>query len=332
MNKSKINDIMREYQNKRDFSNQELEKRIDSIYNKFPEIKEINDEINHFGLKMTKAVIDGESDDFLSKMEIKHLELLNKKQELLKKYNIDKEDLEPRFECALCKDTGFYEDGERCTCLKQRLLNETYKMSNLDMILAEDNFDTFDINLFSDKVPKGRDLSPRNFMKDVQRDVNNFIFYFNEYDPSKNNNLLFLGKPGLGKTFLCSCIAKEIMNRGNTVIYQTSFNLMDVIERYKFRTESFSTESEENYNNLFKADLLIIDDLGTEMVNSFTISELFNIINSRLISRKKTIISSNLDVVELTSVYTERIFSRIVGNFKIYEFYGYDLRYRIDNE
>ena len=199
-------------------------------------------------------------------------------------------------------------------------------MSNMKEILERDNFNTFDIDVFSDMPVEGKELSPRENMKAMLQDMYNYTFNFGEDSEEESGNLLFLGTPGLGKTFMCSCIAKEILNKGYTVIYQTSFNLLEVIERYKFKTETYSATDEENYRNLFTCDLLIIDDLGTEMPNSFTNSELFNIINSRLNAKKKIIISTNLNLLQIKEIYTERILSRIVGNFKMYEFYGRDLR------
>lgn len=327
MSKENIRKIMLEYQYKRDKNQDLLDTRIEDVYKNFPEIKYISDEIRKNGLKMTKSVLDNLPEETLSAMENKQKELIRKKEELLKQYGIPKAYLEMQYECNKCKDTGFLENGNKCNCLKQRLLEDTYAMSNLNEILEKDNFNTFDIDIFSDSPLENRDLSPRENMKLILQDM---YFYASNFDKKNNeekNNLIFIGKPGLGKTFMCSCIAKEVLNKGYTVIYQTSFNLMEVIERYKFKTNSFSSTDEDNYNNLFSCDLLIIDDLGTEMPNSFTTSELFNIINSRLNSGKRIIISTNLNLSQINEIYTERVLSRIVGNFKLYEFYGDDLRF-----
>lgn len=320
--------IMLEYQYKRDKHQDLLEERSKEIFEKYPTIKSISEEIQSIGLKMTRLVISGASEEELSNLSKQQNELIKRKNEMFVENNIPIDYLELKYDCEKCKDTAFLENGKRCNCLKQRMLNDSYTMSNLEEILSLDNFENFNLDLFSDDIAEGRSLSPRENMKTIFMDTQNYIFNFDKKEGSKKDNLLFSGDPGLGKTFLCSCIAKDLLDKGYTVIYQTAFNLMEVIERYKFKTDSFSCLDEENYNNLFTCDLLIIDDLGTEMVNSFTASELFNIINSRLNSRKKIIISTNLSLSEIRNSYTDRIVSRIVGNFQMYQFYGSDLRFK----
>ena len=137
---------------------------------------------------------------------------------------------------------------------------------------------------------------------------------------------MFYGDTGLGKTFMCNCIAKSLLDKGHLVIYQTAFKMFEIIEDYKFKNAD-SHISKENYENLFDCDLLIIDDLGTELTNSFTNSELFNILNTRLLSGKKTIISTNLSPMQLGSNYAQRIFSRLFDRFKMVKFIGKDLRW-----
>ena len=326
MSKENMRKILLEYQYRRDRNQDLLNSRINEIYEKYPDIKYISEEIKKTGLKMTKSVLFDSSETQLAALENRQNQLIAKKNELFKKYGIPQDYLELKYDCPNCRDTGFLEDGRKCNCLKQRMLEDTYAMSNMKEILERDNFNTFDIDVFSDMPVEGKELSPRENMKTMLQDMYNYTFNFGEDNEEESGNLLFLGTPGLGKTFMCSCIAKEILNKGYTVIYQTSFNLLEVIERYKFKTETYSSTDEENYRNLFTCDLLIIDDLGTEMPNSFTNSELFNIINSRLNAKKKIIISTNLNLLQIKEIYTERILSRIVGNFKMYEFYGRDLR------
>ena len=144
----------------------------------------------------------------------------------------------------------------------------------------------------------------------------------------KNNNqksLLFTGNTGLGKTFISNCIAKDVIDQGMNVVYQTSPILMDQILDYKFSYDK--TESQkEKYNRIFNVDLLIIDDLGTETMNNNKFTELFNIINTRLLNNKKMVISTNLSLNDLYNRYDERILSRLIGNFTICKFIGEDIR------
>lgn len=328
MDQQKIRDILLEYQYKRDRNQDLRDQREEEIFSKFPDIKSVVKEINKNGLRMTKAAIRHASEKELEELEFNQDFLINRKNDLFKRYNIPKDYLEIKYDCKECKDTGFLESGRKCKCLQQRMLREIYLMSNLENILKKDNFDNFRLDIFSDEKIEEFDNSPRENMKDLFNIANRFVVNFDKKTGTKADNLLFMGTAGVGKTFMCSCIAKEIIDKGNTVIYQTAFNLMDVLERHKFKTESYSLMDEENYSNLFEADLLIIDDLGTELTNSFTISELFNIINSRIISGKKMIISTNLNVSELRDTYSDRIVSRIIGNFEVDLFFGKDLRFK----
>ena len=162
-------------------------------------------------------------------------------------------------------------------------------------------------------------------MQNILAICDDFIFNFDKDD---DKNLIFYGNTGLGKTFMSSYIAKRILDKGYTVIYQTAFKMFDIIKEYQFKTED-STITKDDYENLFSCDLLIIDDLGTELTNSFTVSELFIILNTRLINGKKTIISTNYDIYQIAEVYTQRIFSRIFDKFEAVEFIGKDVRWDV---
>lgn len=328
MNNYTLKSILKEYQLTRDEKNRELKEYLKEIYESYPELVEINKEIVRNGINMSKAVLNNTPEKELQKIIDEQDRLIDVKSNILKKHNIPRDYDKVKHNCEMCNDTGFIANGEKCKCLKQRLINELYKMSNIDTILKRDNFNTFDLSIFSDEIPEGLDKSPRENIKDIVLDVNQYIMDFDKYDIKGKNNLLFYGSTGLGKTFLCSCIAGEIISRGYTVIYQTAFNLMEVIEKYKFYRNECSDLDKENFRNLFDCDLLIIDDLGSEMTNSFTVAEIFNIINDRINANKKTIISTNLTPLQIGKEYSDRTLSRIVGGFKIYDFYGYDLRFK----
>lgn len=326
MNKENLRSIMLEYQNTRQENKDLQDKRVQEVYKNFPEIEKISKEIVDNGIKMTKAALGILSKDNLNELKKIQEDLIQRKKYILEENNIPSDYMDLRYKCTLCKDTGFLENGHKCNCLKQRIISNLYRMSNIEKILEKDNFSNFNLELYPDKQMDNYEKTPRENMKNIIMDVNHYIYKFDEYNNEEKNNILFWGKPGLGKTFMCSCIAKEIMQAGYTVIYQTSFNLMEIIEKYKFHRNDCSDEDQENFRNLFECDLLIIDDLGTELVNSFITSELFNIINDRLNSNKKIIISTNLNPPQIGREYTDRVLSRIIGNFKIYEFYGNDLR------
>lgn len=166
-------------------------------------------------------------------------------------------------------------------------------------------------------------MTPRENMLDILSIAEGFI---SNFDENNGDNLLFYGTTGLGKTFLCNCIAKALLDKNKIVIYQTAFTILDILERRRFGKSS-SEMSDYQYNLLFSSDLLIIDDLGTEVSNTFTNAEIFNIVNTRIIAGKKTLISTNLTPKEISEIYTDRVFSRILDKFIPLKFYGKDLRW-----
>ena len=275
---------------------------------------------------MMKLVLKNPSNkEELSLQAKEKIQTLNdKKQELLDKWNVPKGYLEIQYECNLCKDRGFLANGKKCNCLKQAIINESYKMSNLSKMLEKQNQCTYDDSIFSDEIDPKNGISPRQNMQLILSDCDEFIY---DFDKDNDKNLLFYGDTGLGKTFMSSYIAKELLDKGYLVIYQTAFKMFEIIEEYKFRNDDKHL-SRSDYENLFECDLLIIDDLGTELTNSFTISELFIILNTRLLNGKKTIISTNLSPAQLGELYSQRIFSRIFDKFKMIKFIGADLRWQ----
>ncbi|MDO9592617.1 MAG: ATP-binding protein, partial [Erysipelotrichaceae bacterium] len=191
-------------------------------------------------------------------------------------------------------------------------------------VLSRENFSTFDIMRFSDQPYKNETISPRDNMQEILSICEGFVHEFEK----KHAHLLFYGATGQGKTFLCHAIAKALLDKGNTVLYQTAFGLIKLLEKYTF-SDSGRRESEDAYQMLFEADLLIIDDLGTEMINTFTNTEIFNLINTRLLHRKPMILSTNLTPVQLRDAYSERVSSRLFGEFQFLYFYGKDLRWEV---
>lgn len=325
MNESKLRDILTDYERKRDKADRLLEKRKQDVYSQIPQVKEIEDEISKVGLEMMKLVLKNPSskEELSLQAKEKIQTLTTKKQDLLDKWNVPKGYLDIQYECNLCKDRGFLPSGKKCNCLKQAIINESYKMSNLSKILEKQNQCTYDDSIFSDEIDPKSGISPRQNMQLILSDCDKFIY---DFDKDNDKNLLFYGDTGLGKTFMSSYIAKELLDKGYLVIYQTSFKMFEIIEEYKFHNINNSI-SKENYNNLFECDLLIIDDLGTELTNTFTVSELFMILNTRLLNKKKTIISTNFSLGKLAETYTERISSRIFDKFTLVKFVGKDLRW-----
>ena len=300
------------------------------IYKDYPQLEEIEKNINLLALKITRNIVA--SDEITRQIEKENMKskldkMEEKKKRILKKIGITESDLEPDYDCKICNDTGMVTKDNitsYCNCFKQEVLNNTYKQSNI-LKLEVENFKTFDNCYYSNKKDKekyGIDKSPLENIELIKKISQDFCKNI------KNDNqksLLFTGNTGLGKTFISNCIAKEVIDRGMNVVYQTSPILMDQILDYKFSYDKTEAQKEK-YNRIFNVDLLIIDDLGTETMNNNKFTELFNIINTRLLNNKKMVISTNLSLNDLYNRYDERILSRLIGNFTICKFIGEDIR------
>lgn len=327
MNPQNLQALLVEYDQKRNRAILDAESKKVKLYSEFPALEKIDNDINSVSIYAIKSILTQRDPDASKKLQDELATLKEKKLKLLKKVGKSLEDISPHFECNNCQDTGYIKTSSGsvlCPCIKQRLYNIQYNNSNI-YDLQNQNFEKFRLDYYSDTPDLqkyGYDVSPRENITKIKNICNNFIENFDNPDES---NLLFCGNSGLGKTFLSSCIANEIIQKGKTVLYQTAPIMLDNIIDYKFGKTD---------NNILKTistvDLLIIDDLGTETKNSLKLTELFNIINSRLLNQNnkitKTIISTNLSLQDLYRTYEERILSRIIGNYKACYFYGEDIR------
>lgn len=317
---------MNAYQTKRDRARQEQIRRQNNIYEHVPSIRKIDDEISTLGLKLSKLVLFGRIDieQAIAELESNLLRLKKERAYLMTEHNFPLDYADLHYQCTLCSDTGFLPSGLACKCYRQQLIEHAYDMSNLKNVLTRENFTTFDIMKFSDQSYKSETISPRENMQEILSISEGFVHEFGK----QHANLVFYGATGQGKTFLCHSVAKSLLDKGYTVLYQTAFGLIKLLEKYTF-SDSGRTEAGEAYQLLFEADLLIIDDLGTEMINTFTNTEIFNLINTRLLQRKSMILSTNLTPVQLRDAYSERVASRLFGEFQFLYFYGKDLRWEV---
>lgn len=321
-----IKETLRSYEKQRDQASFDQKVRQKELYDTIPRVKEIDKEISKTGFFISKAILQNPDcyEEKLVEIKSEMNKLSQEKAVLMTEHNFPIDYLEISFGCNKCKDTGFVENGMKCSCLKQHLIKRAYRMSNLDNLLEKENFKTFDINIFSEEPFEDEALTPRQGILEILQVCEGFCINF---DKKNEENLLLYGTTGLGKTFMSNCIAKNLLDQGKIVIYQTAFNILDIISKHKFNSNSYDKINNMEYELLFEADLLIIDDLGTELTNSFTNTEIFNIVNSRLIKGQKTIISTNLAPMEIANVYTDRIFSRLFSQFTPLKFFGPDLRW-----
>lgn len=325
-----LKQLLKEYDKKRFIEEELADYKKKAFFTTHPELEKINTDLNTLAISISKSVLSNNLEK-KNELQMQFNNLQSKKKLLYKQLNITDNFFLPQYECPLCNDTGYISDSNNksilCNCIKQKLFNIKYNSSNIGD-LDKENFSSFNISLYSDEINKDKykaNISPQKNMENVLNIAKRFI---NNFDNPNEKNLLFIGNTGLGKTFLSNCIAYELLKKGKTVLYQSSINMLDAVIDYKFGK---SDNNENIYNNILNVDLLIIDDLGTENINSIKFAELFNIINSRLLNQNnhitKTIISSNLNIENLFKNYDERIVSRLVGNYNICRFFGDDIRF-----
>lgn len=315
-----VNEILNEYERLQENAKLSQKQRQEEIYRKFPKIQLIDEKIKGVGFDIASSIFkEINIESYIEEKKKILTDLRIEKAEILAANNFPVDYLDIKYICPKCKDTG-YILNEKCSCFRQKLIDKFYQQSNLKEVLKKENFDNFQISYYSNTIDKDQGLSPRKNMEGI---ASYCIGFYKEFD-KLNESLLFSGSSGLGKTFLSNCIAKELLDKGKVVIYQTSSNLIDILRTLRFEENSDKDQIDE----ILGCDLLIIDDLGTEPNTAYSHSELFNIINTRILASKKMIISTNLSLEDIHNYYPERITSRIYGHFKYFEFFGDDIRIR----
>ncbi len=301
--------IMSEYDRRQIDRHHLIEERKKEIYKVLPEYREIENQIASESIKAGMAALqyNTPTDDLRERIE----ELKRKKDLLLTQAGYSINYLNPPYICPYCKDTG-YIGTEVCHCLKQAILERTYQDSNANTLKKDENFNTV-----SHEYHTGEEL--RMFII-AEKAARNFVTNF-EFEAG---NILFKGTAGTGKTFLSNCIANELIQKGYSVIYLSSVSLFERLSSYIFSKDKSSLDNP--LKDIYNCDLLVIDDLGSEMTNQFVCSELFSIVNERYLRKKSTVISTNLDFNEISNRYTERTFSRIYSYYDIFDLSGNDVR------
>lgn len=288
-----------------------LEKRRAEVYEKCPAYEKTAEKVASVSIEYGRHLLEGDPDAKKNYHEAL-LSLSGQKERLLTEAGFPADYLEPIYDCPDCLDTG-YTDGRRCHCFEQKIINLLYMQSNLKELLASENFSTLSYEYYH-----GEDLVL--FKKAVETSLS-FIKNFR----SDCQNLLFYGAVGTGKTFLSNCIACEMLNQGYSVIYFSATGLFNLLSRYSFDAGN-KEMLYKTYEDLYNCDLVIIDDLGTELTNSFTNSQFFSFLNERHLRKKSVLISTNLSLEGLKATYSERIFSRLASNFIFRKLSGPDIR------
>lgn len=292
--------------------------RHDAFAKLHPELLWIENEMAKTGLAAVHEVLNGKNAEHaIQNLAKRNLSLQADRAKLLKTCRLPEHYLQPDYTCKLCSDTG-YADGKMCACQQQLLQQFACEALSFNLSLQASRFDNFDLTLYPTQKNKSG-VSPRACMQDIYQYCKD---YANDFSPT-SGNLFMCGETGLGKTHLSLAIAGEVIKKGYTVIYDSAQTLLSRLERERFG--GFKTENPVE-NAVLNCDLLILDDLGAEFATKFTVAEIYNIINTRIMSGKPTVISTNYSDKDLEKQYSNRVVSRIIGNYDLLLFCGNDIR------
>lgn len=308
--------ITKRYQRIRDENRRLADARKQEVYEAVPEYLELAESISTLSVASAKRMLEGD-ETALSGLHEELARVTARQRQLLAGHGFPADYLEPVYRCSDCRDTGYIasENGfrEKCHCFRQQEISILYAQSHIQDMIEQENFSTLSYKYYQDD-----DLRRFEAAADISR---KFVTDFGE----SYRNLFFYGTVGTGKSFLSGCIARELLQKGHSVIYFSAAGLFDTLARYTF--EARSKDSRHDLcEDLYSCDLLIIDDLGTEITNSFVTSELFSCLNERHLRSRSTLISTNISLEELRDRYSDRIFSRITSSFTLCKLTGPDIR------
>ena len=314
-NSSIYKKIYDEYSQKYLVARERADIRAQEIRRAIPEIAKIDRELSLTGLEVFSASLSGgDTASKIAEIRAKNEALQAKRAELLVANGYPADYSDVKYDCTKCGDTGFV-DNKMCSCMKEALTLAGIESSGFANLIKEQRFDNFSLDYYK-KNATHYDMMGKNleFLKE----------YAKNFDAKNSQSILMMGGTGLGKTHLSSAVAYEVIEKGNDVFYTGAIDLFSQFEIQRFK--SYNNEPNELIERYFESDLLIIDDLGTEMINQFSVSTLYNLLNDRLSRKKPTIVSTNLSQDEIMKKYTDRITSRMFGEYKIVFFAGTDIR------
>ena len=320
LSNSQYDAIMREYGRQQIENHHKLEERRKEIYARLPVVKQLEAEIAERSVACAKKLLEGDK-GVLDRLKEDLRDLREQKALIIRAAGYPDDYLELHYRCPDCRDTGLV-DGRKCHCFLQAQMKLLHAQSNLEDVLERENFKALSYEYYDDtEILPQLGITNAAYMRRVVAGCKEFVRVFDK----KHDNLLFTGSTGVGKTFLTNCIARELMDDFHSVIYLTASDLFDVFSRNKFDYDN-AEDMKDMYRFILDCDLLIIDDLGTELNNSFTSSQLFYCINERMNMSRSTIISTNMTLARLRDSYTDRVTSRIMSGYRIIPLYGGDIR------
>lgn len=307
--------IYEEYSQKYLIARERADIRAQEIRRAIPEIAKIDKELSLAGLEIFSVSLSGgDTASKIAEVRAKNEALQKRRAELLLENGYPADYSNVKYDCEKCSDTGFV-DNKMCSCMKSALTLAGIENSGFANLIKEQRFDNFSLDYYK-KNPNHYEMMGRNleFLKE----------YAQGFDAKNSQSILMMGGTGLGKTHLSSAVAYQVIEKGNDVFYTGAIDLFSQFEIQRFK--SYNNEPNELIERYFECDLLIIDDLGTEMINQFSVSTLYNLLNDRLSRKKPTIVSTNLSQDDIKKKYTDRITSRMFGEYKIVFFAGTDVR------
>ena len=306
---------------KRRQNEERYEGRLERIYVKAPQIRTLDREIRATMAQLVGVALGSERSLKVEDIRMKNLELQEQRRAVMSRAGFPESYLGDENMCSVCNDTGYIRT-RICDCLMALYKDEQRKsLSNL-LRLGDETFDNFDLSYYDDAPDPNMAITPRRNMEIIYEMCVEYARKFG----GNSMNLFFIGEPGLGKTYLSACIARVVAEKGHSVVYDMASFVFAKFEDAKFARTEDPDEIRAEIKRYLECDLLIVDDLGTEMTTSFTVSALYELINTRLVTGKKTLISSNLPMHELQRRYSKQIMSRLEGEFEVLTFSGDDIR------
>ncbi len=319
-NKENYKRIRAEYETKTFLAQAEAERRREELYGAIPELRALDGRLSEFGLRIMRAALEGgDTERQIASLREENERICRARAELLRKNGFPADYSEPKYECDACRDTG-YVGIKMCACMRRRLTEAGMESSGLSALMRTQSFENFSLDYYAED-PKVYEQMRRNFAQ-----VKGYAegFAIREGAPMPKS-MLFLGGTGLGKTHLSTAVARRVIERGYDVYYNSAVGMISDFECRRFGNGLAQSDGDDTARYT-ECDLLIIDDLGTEVVNQFTLSCLYYVLNTRLNLQRPTLISTNLTSAELRKTYSDRITSRLMGEYLLIPFYGTDVR------
>ena len=317
---SRHNEIMRIYSRRQDEDRADLERRRREIYERIPEIEQLDRRPGSIAMARYRAYMAAGDEHDLDSMTGELSSVAGERSRLLEAAGYPADYLEMHYTCPYCHDTG-YVDGEYCRCYLQMARAMLQEQSQLQDAVRTENFDAMTMEYYDDEqIIDGIDMTQRGYMEKIAAYCRRFA---QECDGSRN--IMFTGATGTGKSFLSHCICERYLSQERSVIYLSAIELFQVMSTARMDRDADDTVRELR-ERILDSDLLVIDDLGSELANTMTVSDLFYILEKRMTGKRSTIISTNLGLNRMRDIYSERITSRIQSRFDILPLYGRDMR------